>query len=576
VAFAASRASPYLVPTLTATDDQFVPPRARRRRATALLILLLLFAAAALYLVGNGRVALWDRDEPRYAQTSRQMLRSGDWIVPKFLGEPREKKPVFIYWCQAAAMRVVGDDAFAARLPSAMFVTLTLALIATTLYRAVGPRRALWTTFIFATSALAIAAAKMCITDGVLILFVTASQICLFAMLNSRGSWRVAAACGFAMGMGLLTKGPVVPAVMLMTGLTLFVMRRFDPTPFPHSSIPWLKWLAIVVSGLALYVALWGFWIERRLPGYHVRTIIAEVLARTARAQEGHKGPPGYYLLTIWGTFFPWSLLLPATVVQAWRRRHIPIVRFCLAAVVGPWLMFEIVQTKLPHYLLPIFPPLAFLTADMLVRASRRLHQDITNPAFPWIVFAWGIIVVLVASLPWLAVRTFGSTPSLTFAMFILTILSIEYARQVWLYFRARRVLDAAAVMGIGMMAFVAVLYSWYLPRADFLRISPRVADVLIGNGATKAGDEIMIDYKEPSLAFYQGGTIREQTDDDYLVKTDPILLPPWVVVTDRIWRSMPEEARARYTVVGTVRGWWYANKGQVVDVLVLRKRADL
>jgi 4-amino-4-deoxy-L-arabinose transferase-like glycosyltransferase len=560
---------------LTAPDDVSDFPSPPRRRAQAPLILLLLFAAAALYLVGNGRVALWDRDEPRYAQTSRQMLQSGDWIVPKFLDEPREKKPVFIYWCQATAMRIFGDEAFAARLPSAVFVTLTLALLATTLYRAAGPRRALWTTFIFATSGLTIAAAKMCITDGVLILFVTASQICLFAMLNNRATWRVTAACGLAMGIGLLTKGPVVPAVMLTTGLVLFILRRFDGTPLPRASIPWLKWLVALLIALALYIVLWGFWIERRLPGYHIRTITAEVLARAAKAQEGHKGPPGYYLLTVWGTFFPWSLLLPATLVQAWRRRHIPIIRFCLAAVIGPWVMFEIVQTKLPHYLLPIFPPLAFLTADMLIRAARRLHQDITNAVFPWIVLVWGVVVVIVASLPWLAVRTFGSTPSLTSAMFILTILSIEYARQVWLYFRGRRVLDAAAVMGIGMMAFVTVLYAWYLPRADFLRISPRVAEILHSNGATTRGDEMMIDYKEPSLAFYQGGTIREQTDDEYLVKTDPILLPPWAAVTDRIWKSMPDDARVRYTVVGKAHGWWYANKGQVVDVLVLRKRSS-
>jgi 4-amino-4-deoxy-L-arabinose transferase-like glycosyltransferase len=78
--------------------------------------------AAGLYLVGNGAVSLWDRDEPRYAQTSRQMLRSGNWVVPRYLDKGRDAKPVFIYWCQAAAMRALGDEAgrgvFAARLPS--------------------------------------------------------------------------------------------------------------------------------------------------------------------------------------------------------------------------------------------------------------------------------------------------------------------------------------------------------------------------------------------------------------------------------------------------------------------------
>src|SRR6188768_2722517 len=100
-----------------------------------LYTLLVLTGAVGLYLIGNGSVALWDRDEPRYAQTSRQMLQSGDWVVPRLLDEPREKKPVFIYWCQAGAMRAFGDNAFAARVPSAVFVTLTLVVIASVLWR---------------------------------------------------------------------------------------------------------------------------------------------------------------------------------------------------------------------------------------------------------------------------------------------------------------------------------------------------------------------------------------------------------------------------------------------------------
>src|SRR5450432_3532460 len=105
-------------------------------RTCGLLILTILLAAG-VYLVGNGTVSLWDRDEPRYAQTSRQMLRSGDWVVPKFLDEPREKKPVFIYWCQATAMKIFGDNAFAARFPSSLFVTLTLIALATVLSKSV-------------------------------------------------------------------------------------------------------------------------------------------------------------------------------------------------------------------------------------------------------------------------------------------------------------------------------------------------------------------------------------------------------------------------------------------------------
>src|SRR5947207_3207822 len=140
----------------------------------------------ALYLVGNARVSLWDRDEPRYAQASRQMLESRDWVVPKLLDEPRINKPPMIYWMQASAMgamrRIAPDegltiegrmerDAAAARLPSAVAMVSTLVLIGVVLVRLVGAERAFWTVVVFGTSGLVVMAAKMCLTDAVLLLF---------------------------------------------------------------------------------------------------------------------------------------------------------------------------------------------------------------------------------------------------------------------------------------------------------------------------------------------------------------------------------------------------------------------
>ncbi|HEX3358259.1 MAG TPA: glycosyltransferase family 39 protein, partial [Tepidisphaeraceae bacterium] len=117
-------------------------------------ISLIVLAALGVYLAGNGRVSLWDRDEPRYAQTSRQMLQSGDWVVPRLLDLVRNAKPIFIYWCQASAMKVFGDNEFAARLPSSLAMVLTLMVMGGVVYRMIGARRAMWTTFILATTVL--------------------------------------------------------------------------------------------------------------------------------------------------------------------------------------------------------------------------------------------------------------------------------------------------------------------------------------------------------------------------------------------------------------------------------------
>src|SRR5205085_1360274 len=182
-----------------AHDNHFLP------RLAALVIF-----AAVVYLLGNGAVALWDRDEPRYAQTARQMLQSGDWVVPRLYDEPRTAKPPLIYWLQAACMSRLGDNAFAARLPSAIAMTLTLGLFAAPVRILAGPRRGVWALLVLASSMMVLISAKASTTDSVLLLLITTAQICLYAIWRGRGTWPVWLALGIAVGLAGLTKGPVV------------------------------------------------------------------------------------------------------------------------------------------------------------------------------------------------------------------------------------------------------------------------------------------------------------------------------------------------------------------------------
>src|ERR671913_2551939 len=123
---------------------------------------LIILAPAAVFLVGIGRVHLFDRDEPRNAQAARQMLQSGDWVVPRLLDKVRTAKPPLTYWCQAAAMRLIGDgaggwgDTAAARLPSVVAMTLTLIVLAVVLTRFIDRERAFWTVLILAASGIVI------------------------------------------------------------------------------------------------------------------------------------------------------------------------------------------------------------------------------------------------------------------------------------------------------------------------------------------------------------------------------------------------------------------------------------
>jgi len=227
----------------------------------------------------------------------------------------------------------------------------------------------------------------------------------------------------------------------------------------------------------------------------------------------------------------------------------------------------------LPHYLLPIFPPLAFSCADMLIRASRKRIKDLANIAFVRVALGWAVLVGVLACGPWLAITKFPFTQQMLWPMLILTVIGAEWGRQVWLYFSRNKPLDAAAGMGIGMIVIIGVLYGCYLPTAKYMQISPAVAEVLKREGATARRDVMMIDYKEPTLAFYQGGTIEPQRDNAYLQNTPPEQWPTWLVITKDVWLTLPESIQSKWDVVDLVHGWSYADGSRIVDVMVIKKR---
>jgi 4-amino-4-deoxy-L-arabinose transferase-like glycosyltransferase len=317
-------------------------------------IILIIAAAACVYVVGNGRIALWDRDEPRYALASQWMARSGDWVVPRigWGAQPtqwRTAKPILTYWCQATAMKCLGVSAFAARLPSSVAVTLTLIVMALAVWRRLGPEQAMWTVLILASSALVIAAAKMCITDALLLLWITIAQLALLsiyhrAQCGDGPGWGVPIVMWIAAGLAGLTKGPVVLGVMCATLMVLAVLdvgANVGRWRSWGAAIAWWRRLRPIV-GLVVLGAVTGPWlylIHQRAPGFLHDAIWHDVIGRAGAPLEGHKGPPGFYLASIWGTYLPWSLLLPLAMVLGYRHRKQPVIRFALAGVIGPWLM---------------------------------------------------------------------------------------------------------------------------------------------------------------------------------------------------------------------------------------------
>jgi 4-amino-4-deoxy-L-arabinose transferase-like glycosyltransferase len=535
--------------------------------AYRLTLLGILAGAAGLYLLGNERVPLWDRDEPRYAECSREMLQSGDWVVPRFLGQLRTHKPPFIYWCQATAMSVLGDTAAAARLPSAIAVFLTAAMLVALVRRNSDWPRAIWSACVFCTCALTIGAAKVCITDAVLLLWVCIGQGCLYAAWKNRGaSATLQSLFWLSVGIAGLTKGPVVLA---MHAATLVALAAFDITGNWKSCSAWksaIAWWPRLrpVMGLLIVIAVvcpWLVLVNRRAPDFLPRLINRAGRYATGGA-EGHAQPPGFYLLTIWITMFPWSLILPTAIITGFRRKKQPMIRFALAAAIGPWLAMELVTNKLPFYILPSFPALAVLTAEVIVGAA----DDLKRRPFLVGVGGWGLAVLGLGIVP---LVLFSSLAGSQWAEIIWLIAAVIYLFTVAVAFVRRQVRFAAGAMAGGMALLAVILFAGLLPSLPPLSASRSVGQELIALGAGGATPVAMIDYREPSLAFYQGGGARE-SDPTALASPTP---PDWAVITMNAWSRLAPAVQSAYQIVSQPRAVLRYNDGWRMDKLVIIRK---
>src|SRR5439155_4652638 len=340
-------------------------------RPYALLVGLCLF----LYLPGISAIPPLDRDEARFAQATRQMLETGDFLRIRFQDEARNKKPAGIYWLQALSVSAFSSAEATAiwpyRLPSLLggmaAVLLTFALGAALFAGAGEARRVAVIAAVLLASALGVVAeVHIAKTDAALLAAVMAGQGALgLAYVRTRAgrpvnAW-IAIMFWAAELAAIFLKGPPGPALAVVTAASRSIA---------DGEWRWLRRLYPVAGIIALIVGLmpWLIAIERATDGgFLAGSLGQDLLMKLIGAEESHGAPPFSYLLLAVASFWPGSLLVVPAIVHGWRRHEAPVERFLLAWLVPAWVILELVPTKLPHYVLPLFPALALLAAAALV-----------------------------------------------------------------------------------------------------------------------------------------------------------------------------------------------------------------
>ena len=556
----------------------------RYARALALGLAAILFAS---YLFVTTRSTLWDRDEPRFSEATVEMVYSGDYLVPTFRGELRPDKPILIYWLMSLPVRLFGSTELACRffapVGTAVASLLTYLMACHLFGSGAGPSAGLLAMLILATTPLLLMTGTAATTDAVLL----ATMVGAFAVFENafrKGLKRIHLV-GFTLTLGaaLLTKGPVGLALPILAMVVILVFaKRF--------SFIWAGYLfvaALLASGIFL---AWAIPANDATGGEFLRRGLGRhVVARAVRPMEGHGGnfflTLPFYVPVVIFAFFPWILFLPGALsaVAGDRVGGKDGRSFLFGWMLPIFLFMSLVSTKLPHYIMPIWPALSLAVAGTVESAERGM---LSARDLKWFVYGrWLFAAIGIAGgaalvlgpwfVPALGLNPPGNepfTPGLAWPIAglgaILLVMTVLAARE----HSAGRYRATVGILVAGIVCVIFTVSVLGLPMVEKFKLSKPLADAI--RAQTAADVEVShLDYDEPSFIFYLGRRHLTSVGGDAGVFRWAKQAKPGVLVISRQALAKIEANNGPLGLkqIAAVRGFNYS-KGRWADIVALGK----
>ncbi len=350
---------------------------------------------AILTLPSLGLAPLFDYDETIYAQTAADMMHLGEWIVPTANGMQFFEKPPFTYYMMDVCFTIFGENAFAARLPSAIFTLFTALLLFRFGRDTHSPKFGIAAAFIFLSMLEVGILGHAAILDAVLNFFIAACLINYFRWIQKHQKEHMLW-CAAMMGAAVSIKGPVgavVPVLIML--LDRIMVGNLKQT---LSNIPWLPALLLFfVCATPWYLMIW----VQHGSSFLYEFIVVQNIGRAMNPMQGHGGGWHYYLVVFAISVLPWLMWMPM-LIQRWKRQSSDtldhLIRFSLLWSAVVLVLFSFAQTKLPHYISSLYPAIALaITAMWFQGKPNRIFAlqiatsiilipvAIALIAFPWI-----------------------------------------------------------------------------------------------------------------------------------------------------------------------------------------------
>jgi 4-amino-4-deoxy-L-arabinose transferase len=345
-----------------------------------------------LYILPLGIRPIIIPDESRYAEIPREMIASGDWVVPRLNGLRYFEKPVMGYWLNALSIKLFGENAFAARFPSAAATGLSAFMIFLLVRRFSGEiTAAILAALIFLTSFIVYGIGTFNVLDSMLAMFVTASMTSFFFVHNAEPSKKkknvflllLGVFCGFA----FLTKGFLAFAIPVVAIVPFMIWEgRFKELFI----IPWLPIIAAV-----LVVIPWAVMVHFKAPDFWHFFVWIEHIKRFLSSEAQHHESFWYYIYLFPAAALPWTFLFPAAILGVKKTGiKTSITRYAICWFFFPFLFFSFSKGKILTYILPCFPPFAMLMSTGLKKYFETGGKKLFSVAVWSLALLTGIIAV--------------------------------------------------------------------------------------------------------------------------------------------------------------------------------------
>ena len=399
--------------------------------------LLLAGLAGLFYLVGGTALSLTNPDETFYTQTAREMVRHGEWMTPYLFDQPQFEKPILLYWLLRIAFIPFGMTAFAARFFPALFGILGVVAVYGLARAGFGnEKKAFGAGLVLMSGVLYAGMAKTVFTDMIFSVLILCSLMFFFlSHCQVMGKRAGILLCFVSAALAVLAKGPLGFAIPALAILLFLIIRRDMKYLFTREML-WglILFLLIAVPWYALMMAKYG-------RSFTDEFFINDHWRRVLKAEHESNDTWFYYPLWMVAGLFPWSLFVAAAVVWFGRRLKPPAdgFRVFLVCWIGAVLLsFQFAHSKLPSYILPLFPALALLPADFIWndeedrRTARVLHVLSVSTS----VLLVALSACLCGAAIWYSIRVSPLGPPCfvvtSLSLIVSLLLSIVVARRQW------------------------------------------------------------------------------------------------------------------------------------------------